>query len=458
MFIVLGIGVCFACFGSSKFSVAFALAPHAGCGGLGVLDVLCLLLFLGAMGKSAQLGLHTWLPDAMEGPTPVSALIHAATMVTAGVFLVIRCSPLFDYSPKVLGIVTLVGALTAFAAATIALAQYDIKKVIAYSTCSQLGYMFFACGLSGYSISFFHLFNHAFFKALLFLSAGAVIHGVSDEQDFRRLGGVGRLMPVTYVCTLVGSLSLAGLPFLSGFYSKDLILETALGSYLIGGSFAFWVGCVTAFITAFYSFRLLYLGFLQAPGASPALVYRSLEPAQPTLVPLASLVFGSVLTGYTFSDLLIGQGSAALGGAILTSPASLHLVSGEFLPLLYKEVPALFSVLGLVASLSAYSLAGRFVSVLWLRSPFVTSLLSRRWYFDTLYNSLITQPTLGAGYRVFFRSLDKGLLERLGPTGLARLIRGLSGMVRQTQTGVVTDYLTYTLLAFTALSTVTGVW
>ena len=222
-----------------------------------LIDVLCALLFLGAMGKSAQLGLHTWLPDAMEGPTPVSALIHAATMVTAGVFLVVRCSLLFEYSSKVLLTIAIVGALTAFAAATIALSQHDIKKVIAYSTCSQLGYMFFACGLSNYCAGLFHLFNHAFFKALLFLSAGALIHGAADEQDMRRLGGSARVMPATYSCVLLGSLSLAGTPFLSGFYSKDLVLETASGSYVSVGLFAYWLGTLTAFLTAFYSLRVL---------------------------------------------------------------------------------------------------------------------------------------------------------------------------------------------------------
>lgn len=235
VFIVLGLGICLSDYGTLGFATLFSVAPiHEG-----HIDLLCLLLFLGAMGKSAQLGLHTWLPDAMEGPTPVSALIHAATMVTAGVFLVIRCSSLFEYSNFVLSIISIVGALTAFVAATIALVQHDVKKVIAYSTCSQLGYMFFACGLSGYSVGLFHLFNHAFFKALLFLSAGSLIHGMGDEQDMRKLGGTSGIMPFTYTCILLGSLSLAGFPFLSGFYSKDFILETAIGSYAVQGIFAY---------------------------------------------------------------------------------------------------------------------------------------------------------------------------------------------------------------------------
>jgi NADH-ubiquinone oxidoreductase chain 5 len=213
------------------------------------------------MGKSAQLGLHTWLPDAMEGPTPVSALIHAATMVTAGVFLIIRCSPLFEYSPSSLNFLVFLGGCTCFFSATIGLVQNDLKKVIAYSTCSQLGYMIFICGLSGYHISLFHLVNHAFFKALLFLSAGCVIHSLSDEQDMRRMGGLTKLLPLTYILFLIGSLSLAGFPFLTGFYSKDIILEVAFIKFTFTSFFSFWLGTITASLTSFYSFRLLFLTF-----------------------------------------------------------------------------------------------------------------------------------------------------------------------------------------------------
>ena len=229
---------------------------------LNVITLICFLLFIGAVGKSAQLGLHTWLPDAMEGPTPVSALIHAATMVTAGVFLIIRCSPIFEYSPTMLSVITFMGALTAFFAATAGVVQNDLKKVIAYSTCSQLGYMVFSCGLSGYSVSLFHLANHAFFKALLFLSAGCVIHSLSDEQDMRRMGGLIKLLPLTYTLFLIGTLALIGFPFLTGFYSKDVILEIAYTKYDVSSLFSYWLGTLTAGFTAFYSFRLLYLTFL----------------------------------------------------------------------------------------------------------------------------------------------------------------------------------------------------
>lgn len=226
-----------------------------------ILNLICFFLFMGAVGKSAQVGLHIWLPDAMEGPTPVSALIHAATMVTAGIFLIIRCSPLLEYAPDILALITVFGALTAFISATIGLVQNDLKKVIAYSTCSQLGYMIFACGLSNYAASFFHLINHAFFKALLFLCAGSVIHAMMDEQDIRKMGGLAKLLPLTYVLMLIGSLSLLGFPFLTGFYSKDVILELSFAHYSVSGLFAYWLGTISVFFTAFYSCRLLHLTF-----------------------------------------------------------------------------------------------------------------------------------------------------------------------------------------------------
>jgi NADH-ubiquinone oxidoreductase chain 5 len=232
-----------------------------------IISVICLLLFIGSVGKSAQVGLHTWLPDAMEGPTPVSALIHAATMVTAGIFLIIRCSPIFEYSPIMLNIIIWVGAVTAFFAATLGLVQNDIKKIIAYSTCSQLGYMAFICGTSNYSVGLFHLSNHAFFKALLFLGAGSVIHSLGNEQDIRKMGGLVNIIPFTYVMMLIGSLSLAGFPFLSGFYSKDIILELVFIKYTVNSVFAYWLGTTTALFTSVYSFRLIYLVFLNNTNA-----------------------------------------------------------------------------------------------------------------------------------------------------------------------------------------------
>ena len=269
--LALGIMACFCMFQTVDYATLFACANSYGDNAyhlfvwntpIHALTVVCILLFIGAVGKSAQIGLHTWLPDAMEGPTPVSALIHAATMVTAGVFLVARCSPLFEYAPNTLAIITFMGAMTAFFAATTGIFQNDLKRVIAYSTCSQLGYMIFACGISQYSVSLFHLMNHAFFKALLFLSAGAVIHAMSDEQDMRKMGGLATLLPFTYAMMLIGSLSLVGFPFLTGFYSKDCILELAYTQYTISGNFAFWLGSISVLFTSYYSFRLLFLTFL----------------------------------------------------------------------------------------------------------------------------------------------------------------------------------------------------
>ena len=272
--LALGIMALFSVFKTVDFVTVFACAGQFAetsfifCNfKLDTLNTICILLFIGAVGKSAQLGLHTWLPDAMEGPTPVSALIHAATMVTAGVFMIARCSPLFEYAPKALVVVTFVGAMTCFFAATTGIVQNDLKRVIAYSTCSQLGYMVFACGISNYSVGVFHLMNHAFFKALLFLSAGSVIHALSDEQDMRKMGGLIQLLPFTYAMMLIGSFSLAGFPFLTGFYSKDVILELAYAKYTISGNFAYWLGCICVLFTSYYSFRLLFLTFVTPTAA-----------------------------------------------------------------------------------------------------------------------------------------------------------------------------------------------
>ena len=258
------------------------------------ITVICSFLFIGAIGKSAQLGLHTWLPDAMEGPTPVSALIHAATMVTAGVFLIARCSPIYEYSENVLSVVTVVGATTAFFGATVGLVQNDLKRVIAYSTCSQLGYMIFACGLSNYSIGLFHLSNHAFFKALLFLGAGSVIHSVSDEQDIRKMGGLKKLVPFTYSMMVIGSLALIGFPFLSGFYSKDLILEASFGKFCVSGHFSYVLGTIGAFFTSFYSARLLFLTFLSKPNGFKRIICYSFDSSYQICFSLSLLALPSI--------------------------------------------------------------------------------------------------------------------------------------------------------------------
>nr|GLL25514.1 NADH-ubiquinone oxidoreductase chain 5 [Ipomoea trifida] len=299
-----GISGCFTLFQTVDFSTIFARASAPrnswiSCNmRFNAITLICILLFIGAVGKSAQIGSHTWSPDAMEGPTPVSALIHAATMVTAGVFMIARCSPLFEYPPTALIVITFAGAMTSFLAATTGILQNDLKRVIAYSTCSQLGYMIFACGISNYSVSVFHLMNHAFFKALLFLSAGSVIHAMSDEQDMRKMGGLASSFPFTYAMMLMGSLSLIGFPFLTGFYSKDVILELAYTKYTISGNFAFWLGSVSVLFTSYYSFRSLFLTFLVPTNSFGRDILRCHDAPIPMAIPLILLALGSLFVGY----------------------------------------------------------------------------------------------------------------------------------------------------------------
>lgn len=351
--VLLAIAAGFFLYKSVDFSVMFTLTPYVLSNSLSIfnydiniLSIISFFMFLGAVGKSAQLGLHTWLPSAMEGPTPVSALIHAATMVTAGIFLIIRCSAIFEYAESVLVLITLIGSLTAFFAATIGMLQNDLKRVIAYSTCSQLGYMAFACGLSNYSASFFHLVNHGCFKALLFLSAGSIIHGCSDEQDLRRMGGLGKIFPITYCMFLIGSLSLMGFPFLSGFFSKDIILETAFAHYTVSGFFAYWLGTLSAFFTAFYSFRLIYLTFLSPVNAPKSIVQYSHESSGLIIFSLFVLSLGSIFSGFMLKDFFIGVGSIFLGNSIFILPKHLNLYEAEFLPTITKLTPVLFSLAG----------------------------------------------------------------------------------------------------------------
>jgi NADH-ubiquinone oxidoreductase chain 5 len=335
--LTIGLVSIFFVFKSLDVHVIFALAPfflNSTLNFLGfqlpVLMVICSLLFIGAMGKSAQIGLHTWLPDAMEGPTPVSALIHAATMVTAGVFLIIKCSPIFEYVPSILSVITFVGAITAFFSATVGLVQNDIKKVIAYSTCSQLGYMIFSCGLSMYHVSLFHLANHAFFKALLFLSAGAIIHSLSNEQDMRKFGALGPLLPFTAIMFLIGSLSLMGFPFLTGFYSKDLILELALTKYTLEGSFAYNLGLITAFFTSFYSFRVFYMTFIYKTNTFRTSINKIHELPWKMALPLGILSLGSIFLGYVSKDLFVGLGTDFWNNSIFILPEHNNQLDAEF--------------------------------------------------------------------------------------------------------------------------------
>jgi proton-translocating NADH-quinone oxidoreductase chain L len=379
-------------------------------------SVVTLCFFFGAVGKSAQIGLHTWLTDAMEGPTPVSALIHAATMVTAGVFLILRCSLFFEFSSVALLFASFFGGTTAFFAATCGLFQNDVKKVIAYSTCSQLGYMVFACGLSHYQVAFFHLVCHAFFKALLFLAAGSAIHAFSDDQDVRKMGGVLRILPLTYVFFIVGSLSLMGFPFLSGFYSKDLILEVAASTFFIDGFFVYWLGVLSALLTAFYSFRLIYLAFIRQAGSHKSFVANLHEPSFFMLFPMVFLSVFSVLFGYASKDFFVGMGSPFFFDSIYNSFFQNQLVEYEYLSVSVKNTPVICSIFGAFAGLFLYSCFSHIASYFFLsRKWFFFLFFSQKWFFDQIYSFFIVHGLLRAGYSFAFNVVDRGVIEYFGP-------------------------------------------
>jgi len=462
-FLLLGMFTIYVVFNSLDYDVVFSLVPLAldqklivGYFQINVVDLICILLFLGAMGKSAQIGLHTWLPDAMEGPTPVSALIHAATMVTAGVFLVIRCSYIFEYSPLALNFVAIVGAMTAFFAATTGLFQNDMKRVIAYSTCSQLGYMVFACGLSSYEVGIFHLYNHAFFKALLFLGAGSVIHAMSDEQDMRKMGGLKNLIPFTYSIMMIGSLALIGFPFLAGFYSKDVILEVSASTYTIVGQFSFILGILAAFCTSFYSTRLLYLVFLSNTNSNKNIVLHAHEGSWRMTLPLLLLSFLSVLIGYLSKDLFIGFGTNFWGTSIFISPFNYTMTDIEFLDIHYKLLPLVVTIIGGVAAYFLYNFKLKeyyaFKKSSLAKSIF--NFFNKKWYFDRIYNQFVVQKVLKSSYSYFYQDVDRGLVEKVGPFGLSALIVNFSNDFKMSQTGFMLHYLTYffaAILFFTAL-------
>lgn len=407
-----------------------------------IITVISILLFLGAVGKSAQIGLHTWLPDAMEGPTPVSALIHAATMVTAGVFLLLRCSPLLEYSSNALFLITIMGAVTAFFAATTGVVQNDLKRVIAYSTCSQLGYMVFACGISCYSVSMFHLMNHAFFKALLFLSAGSVIHALSDEQDMRKMGGLVNILPFTYTMILIGSLSLMGIPFLTGFYSKDVILELSYATYQIHGNFAHWLGTVSALFTSFYSFRLIYLTFYGSNNSYKSIVEHAHDAPFIMMIPLSILCVGSIFIGYLTKDMMIGMGTDFWGNSLFTLPKNIVLVESEFIPYYIKLIPVIFSITGATIAVIFNQYFPNSIYEL-VTSSFgrrVYSHLNRKWNFDIVYNEFIVSNLLKFGYSISFKLFDRGFIEIIGPTGLVMVTRKLSKQMSSLHSGMIYHY------------------
>lgn len=478
--LALGVFACFVLFGTVQFDGMFAAAPalvdaRFSFFGFDVpaLNLACLLLFMGAMGKSAQLGLHTWLPDAMEGPTPVSALIHAATMVTAGVFLVARMSPVFEYAPEALMVVTIVGACTAFVAATIGLTQFDIKRVIAYSTMSQLGYMFFALGVSAYGAAIFHLMTHAFFKALLFLGAGSVIHGLHDEQDMRNMGGVWKKIPATYALMWIGSLALAGIPFFAGYYSKDIMLESAFADHSWFGTFAYWMGIAAAFMTAFYSGRLLFMTFHGKPRMDHNTFDHAHESPPVMLTPLIILAVGAIFAGALAYQGFVGGASehkivveheaevemehtieapvveedphskelnrfVFWGDSLKVLPSNDTLEAAHHVPEWVKLLPTFMGVMGLFLSWVFYSRFTSLPSIVVAKFSFLHRLFFRKWYFDEAYNAIFVKNSICAGH-VFWKT-DKNVVDGFGPDGVAARSLDIAGLLRKFQSGYVFHY------------------
>ena len=420
---------------------------------INVIELIAILLFIGAMGKSAQIGLHTWLPDAMEGPTPVSALIHAATMVTAGVFLVCRMSPLLEFAPFALNVITIVGAMTAIFAATIGLTQFDIKRVIAYSTCSQLGYMFFAAGVSAYPASMFHLTTHAFFKALLFLGAGSVIHAMSDEQDMRKMGGIWKKIPITYALMWVGSLALAGIPFFAGYYSKDLILEAAWAASSNSGYFAFWLGCLAAFLTAFYSWRVLLLTFHGNFNSSKEVLDHVHESPIVMLIPLFVLALGAIFSGWYFYNDFVGYNWKEFwGNSIFISEKHKAFKLAHYVPLWVKYLPIFLAILGILCAYFFYVLNPNLPKILSKKFSPIYNLFFNKWYFDELYDYLFVKSFIKFG-NYFWKKGDEGTIDRFGPNGISKLVKNISSKSIIIQSGYIYHYAFAMLIGLVVLIT-----
>ena len=438
------------------------------------MDILCILLFIGAMGKSAQLGLHTWLPDAMEGPTPVSALIHAATMVTAGVFMLCRLSPMFETAPTALMIVTVIGAATCFFAATIGTTQWDIKRVIAYSTCSQLGYMFFAAGVGAYGVAMFHLFTHAFFKALLFLGAGSVIHAMHHEQDMRYYGGLRKAIPFTFYAMLAGTLAITGLGVyhlgvgFAGFWSKDAVLEVAFARGTQISVLAFWLGVVAALLTSFYSWRLMFLTFWGKPrwiesehiqhsvhktpaeaGADTTGGYHPHESPVSMLIPLGVLTIGAVAAGQVFAPAFLDS-AAFWAGSIFYNEPLIHAMHA--VPYWVKYSALIVMLIGFAGAYVAYiarpDIPARFVATF----PALHNFVYRKWYFDELYDAIFVKPAFWLG-RQFWRLGDIGTIDRFGPNGIAWVVDRSAGAAKSIQSGYLYTYALIMLLGLVAAVT-----
>jgi NADH-quinone oxidoreductase subunit L len=456
----LGIFAVFVIFGTLSFPEVFARAPSM----VGTttdflgwqvdkLTLACILLFIGAMGKSAQIPLHTWLPDAMEGPTPVSALIHAATMVTAGVFMVARLSPLFEYSPTALAVVGVIGGTTCIFAASIGMAQNDIKKVVAYSTCSQLGYMFAAAGVSAYAAGIFHLFTHAFFKGLLFLCCGSVIHAMGGEQDMRRMGGLWRKTPWTYVTMWVGALSLSGIPPFSGYWSKDTIIDADWASGTAVGRYAWCLGTAAALMTAFYISRVMFMTFHGEPHADEETMHHAHESPWVMRIPLIVLAIGAAFFGWLGYSYFVGDGSAGFWkSAILVLPGHDALAKAEQIPKVIAYLPLVFALAGIATAYVFYIVNPRIPVRLAQQFRLLYLFILNKWYFDELYDWVFVRSAfvLGDG---LWKGGDGLLIDGLGPDGVASLTRDLARQASRLQTGYLYHYAFVMLIGVAAFVT-----
>ena len=410
-----------------------------------LITCICMFLFMAAVGKSAQIGLHVWLPDAMEGPTPVSALIHAATMVTAGVFLVVRCSPIFEYSQFTLNVITYVGLITSLFAASVALLQNDIKKVIAYSTCSQLGYMFFACGISAYSLAMFHLVTHAFFKALLFLGAGCVIHCLHHEQDCNKMGGLYKKLPVTFAFIIIGSIALMGIPPFAGYFSKDLILEYALSIHSFNGTNIYVLGCLGAFLTSVYSTRLIYLTFLNKTNIKTDIFNKIKEPGFTMLFPLFILSIGAIAGGYLFYDIV--ENNAFWFNSIFTLTEVNYVEEAHHIEKIYKLFPIFLVVLAVIVVFAAYKYVDSLSYLLNYKIKGLVKFLQKKWYFDEIYGFLFVNKLLQLSKFLWTR-VDINLIDLKGPIGVSNNIWKAAAYCRKIQNGKV---FSYAIVMFTGI-------
>ena len=454
--LAVGIFLIFFFFGSINFEEVFQVAPQFiekkllffGFE-LNLITLICLFLFIGAMGKSAQFLLHTWLPDAMEGPTPVSALIHAATMVTAGVFLVVRCSPLFEYSQVALNVVAIIGMITAIFAASVALVQNDIKKIIAYSTCSQLGYMFFAAGVGAYHVAIFHLFTHAFFKALLFLGSGSVIHAFKDEQDIRNMGGIRKKLPFTYIFMLIGTLALTGFPFLSGFYSKDAIIEFAYLRNSSLGNYAVVIGIFTAFLTSIYSWRLFFKTFHGSYNNKNIPINETHESPLVMLIPLFFLGIGALFAGFLFKEIFIGHHSNDFWQ---TSIFFISEIKHDHIPLWLLLITPILVVISIPLSFYYYISNTKILEEFKNTSLPLYNFLLNKWYIDELYDVVFVNSAKKIG-SFFWKKGDIGTIDRFGPDGISKLIKIISNKAGRLQTGFIYDYAFAMLIGLSILLT-----